>query len=284
MGTDNLEGLDQCFVEIYEAARAKMLKRQEHKALIVVDDDVLLLYRGNYPVETFAGLRPPLYVKMKTLGHMPLAAYCLLHDETDAPLSATTRQQIANYRAAIDQGMSDLDTSAEVAKGLLPAPSSICAKVSAVLDHALANDRISKEALSAFARDVEHDIEHVLAAAARVQLDVCDTYMKEIRKSRLTQEQWDELHVLILGPYMARQGQNFLQYFSKLLDTPMEGDKRIVYFDGEDLDAAYARLGTAMLDAEASAAIFGNTERLHRDVLADATKKFLSETSGDTPA
>jgi hypothetical protein len=75
---------------------------------------------------------------------------------------------------------------------------------------------------------------------------------------------------------MARQGQNFLQYFSQVLDTPMQGDRRLVYYDGDDLKVAFDRLGTTMLDAEASAVMFGDRDRLHRDVLADATTQHLS--------
>ncbi len=70
-------------------------------------------------------------------------------------------------------------------------------------------------------------------------------------------------------------GRAVLAIFRQLLDTPLQGDRRIVYFDGDDLDAAYQRLGTTMLDAQASHAIFGERDRLHRDVLADATTQYL---------
>ena len=83
------------------------------------------------------------------------------------------------------------------------------------------------------------------------------------------------MRVLILGPYMAKQGEIFLQYFSKELSTPVSGDRRLIYFDGDDLEAAFERLGTVTLDAEAAQAIFGNRRRLHRDVLADATREYL---------
>ena len=74
-------------------------------------------------------------------------------------------------------------------------------------------------------------------------------------------------------------GRN-LQYFGELLDTPPQGDRRVVYFDGEDLGQAFDRLGTTMLDAEASHAIFDDHNRLHRDVLADATTGYLMKLSG----
>ena len=79
---------------------------------------------------------------------------------------------------------------------------------------------------------------------------------------------------------MARQGQLFLQYFGELLDTPPRGNRRVVYFDGEDLGEAFERLGTMMLDAEASHAILDGHNRLHRDVLADVTPGYLKKLSG----
>ncbi len=275
-GTDNLDRLDKRFTEIYEAARARVLEGQKQKALIVINDDDLLLFRTGHGVERFPGLRPPLYVKMKTLGHMPLAVYCLLHDVTDAPLSDMRRAAIASYRAMLESCAGDLDTSAEIARGFLPGPNGILRKVCAILDTAITDRQVSQAQLAAFARDVCDEILPVLSAAARVQLEACHMHILQIRQEHLSPEQWAELRVLVLGPYMARQGQNFLQYFSKLLDTPMQGDKRLVYFDGDDLDTALARLGTTILDAEASAAIFADADRLHRDVLADATTQYLA--------
>jgi hypothetical protein len=272
----NLERLDRRFTEIYEAARARVLEKQQQKALIVIDDDVLLLYRTGHAAERFPGLRPPLYVKMKTLGHMPLAAFCLLHEDAGTPLSQERLTTIAGYRGTIEACADDLDTREEVARGLLPRQSSIPAKVRAILDAAIINGQVSAADLAAFARGVREDILPVLAVAARAQLEACHMRIMQIKHELLSPEQWSELRVLVLGPYMARQGENFLQYFSGLLHTPMQGDRRLVYFDGDDLEAAFDRLGTTMLDAEASAAIFGDSNRLHRDVLADATTQYLS--------
>ena len=82
-----LEKLDDRFVQIYETARAERVAHEQRKGLIVVKDDVMLLYRGDEPVRQFTGLEPPLYNKMKTLGHIPLAVFCLLHATSDGALS-----------------------------------------------------------------------------------------------------------------------------------------------------------------------------------------------------
>jgi len=275
-GSEQLSRLNQRFVDIYEVARAKVVERQKQEALIVIQDDSLLLFRRDRAMERFPGLMPPLYNKMKTLGHMPLAAFCLLHDHVDRELPESVLAEVESYRAGVESTAETLDTREEAKAGLLAEPSQIYAKVTAFLDTVIAKRSVSKAELDSFARSVCDDIEPALAAAACAQLDVCNDIVKLIRERLLTAEQWESLRVLVLGPYMARQGQLFLQYFAQILNTPLEGDRRIVYFDGDDLAAAFERLGTTMLDSVASHAIFGERNRLHRDVLADATTRYLN--------
>jgi hypothetical protein len=278
--SERLAELDQQFVDIYEAARARVVERQKQIALIVVQDDDLLLYRHDRAMERFSGLMPPLYNKMKTLGHIPLGVFSLLHDRTDKEFPESLLAQITAYRAAIESAAGELDTREEAKAGILPRPSQVYVKVTSFLDTILARRKVSGPELTAFARSVGEDIKPLLTAAARAQLDACNARVAEIRKKLLTEQQWDEIRVLVFGPYMARRGELFLQYFSKILDTPEQGDRRLVYFDGDDLSSALDRLGTTMLDALASSAIFGERDRLHRDVLADATMQYLRSLTG----
>ncbi len=236
---DQLAQLDQRFVDIYEAARGLQVERQKERALIVMQDDDVLLH--DRAMERFAGLRPPLYDKMKAVGHMPLGVYCLLHDQADRPHEEARLVQIEDYRAAIEAAPGALDTHEQAKAGILPAPSPVYAKVTAFLDTVVPAGTVSRGALADFARSVGPDIEPLLAAAAHAQFDACDAIAREIRQTRLTEEQWNALRVLVLGPYMARQGHLFLQYFSRVLNTPQQGDRRVVYFDGQDLPQAYDR-------------------------------------------
>src|SRR3954470_1177960 len=235
---ERLERLDHRFVEIYEETRAKLVEQQKETALIVIYDDVLLLYRRNHPIQRFPGLKPPIYTKMKTLGHIPLAAFCLFCDHKSGRLTAGLLAKITEFRGALEASAEDLDTSDEVQQGILPKPSPVYAKVIAFLDAVIAKEGASAEEIAVFAQSVGEDIPPLLAAAARAQLDACNVLVMHIRQQLLSDDQWDEVRVLILGPYMARQGQLFLQYFSQLLDTSPQGDRRLVYFDGYDLQGA----------------------------------------------
>jgi len=275
--SDKLAQLDQHFVDIYEVARAKVLERQKHEALIVIQDDDLLFYRTGNALERFSGLMPPLYNKMKTLGHIPLGVFCLLHDHTGNALPKVVLDEVKDYRRRIADADAALDTDEEAKTGILPAPSPIVAKVMAFLDRVITDGAISHDTLHSLTRSVAPGLEPVLAAAAHAQLEACNAIVTHIRDDLLSDAQWTCLHVLVLGPYMAKQGEIFLQYFAELLQTPAEGDKRLVYFAGDDLPQAMDRLGTTMLDAIASQAIFGERQRLHRDVLADATTQYMKQ-------
>jgi hypothetical protein len=278
-GSDKLAMIDQHFVDIYGAARAQIVDEQKQIALIVIQDDDLLLYRTGQSMERFSGLMPPLYNKMKTVGHIPLAIFCLLYKHTDKPLPEAVLAEISAYRAELKSAAGALDTREEARADILPNPNQIYAKATGFLDAVIARGSVSKKDFVTFAGSVAGDIEPVLTAAARAQLEACDALVAHIRQNLLTQQQWASLRVLVIGPYMAKQGEIFLQYFSKILHTPEQGDERVVYFDGDDLPSAFDRLGTTMLDAIASKTIFGKRDRLHRDVLADATKLYLRDVS-----
>ena len=64
-------------------------------------------------------------------------------------------------------------------------------------------------------------------------------------------------------------------YFLRLLREPREG-RRVVYAESlweepEALDL----LGTHLLDGSVGEAFFGDTMRMHRDLLGDAAKEYL---------
>jgi len=277
-GLSTLQQLDDRFIEIYEAARARVVESQKRKALIVVHRDLLRLYHGDDLSQDFPGLETPIYNKMKTLGHTTLAVFCLLSDWTAGkPIPKDRLASISAYRATLGNLQNELDTRADVEQGILHKPTQIYEKTTALLDVVLAKGSVSQDQLDEFSSNLGDDIGPVLMAAARDQLRACHERVLHIKRSILAPEQWQEICVLVLGPYMAREGELFLQYFAKILDVPMHADRRLVYFEGDDPQDAFDRLGTTMLDAVASDAIFGDRDRLHRDVLADATTKYLDE-------
>ncbi len=276
MDGNGLHQLDSQFVEFYEAARNALVDAQKRKALIVVQDDMMLLYHRDFPVREFPGLRPALYTKLKTIGHMPLAIYCLLREHAGAErLPDAVTAKAASYGAELKSLAADFDLQKEVEQGQLARKVEIPARAIDFLDQVLSRQKVSETELNAFVGTQAADIGIALAGAARAQLDACHERVMQIKHEVLSAEEWHDLRVLVLGAYMARQGELFLQYFADILHSPQQADRRLVYFEGAAMGEAYDRLGTTMLDSQAASAIFSDENRLHRDVLADATTQYL---------
>jgi hypothetical protein len=276
---NRLVALDDRFVDIYEAARRQLLEDQKARALIVVDGDSLLLYHGGSEPQVIAGLRPPLYEKLKTLSHVPLAIYCLVVGRNDGGtgLEPPVLSALQDYRQQLRSAAAELDTTAEVETGVLSREIAVLDRALAFLDRIVADGRVSQAGLSEYAHANVADLNACFAAATRVQLDVCHGHMMRLKETAFSAEDWASLRVVVMGPHMAHKDQNFLQYFSRLLHTPKYACKRVVYFEGEDRDGALDLMGTAILDFQASRTIFDDETRLHRDVLADATTRYLDE-------
>jgi hypothetical protein len=277
-GAERIAALDERFIGIYEAARRRLLDEQLARALVLIKDDQLLLYRGGGEPAVMTGLRPPAYETLKALGHISLAIYCLLVGRTDDghALAPAVLSALADYRRQVAVAAADLDVAKEVATGVLSRHVDLLARALAFLDRVVAAERAPEAELVAFSRANLADIGVIFAAAARAQLDACHAHMMHLKDNMLSAEDWASLRVVIMGPHMARRDQNFMQYFSRLLHTPMEADKRVVYYEGEDIQGALDLMGTAMLDFRASQSIFGDETRLHRDILADATTLYLN--------
>ena len=134
--SERLESLDDRFVQIYEAARAELVEHEKRKGLIVIQDDAMLLYHGDAPVRRFSGLESPRYNKMKTLGHVPLAIYCLLQMAGNGALSRSLRGRLSNYRKLLESCGAALDVAPEVADGTLAHPVRLHAMALAIPRHA----------------------------------------------------------------------------------------------------------------------------------------------------
>jgi hypothetical protein len=117
----------------------------------------------------------------------------------------------------------------------------------------------------------------VLAAAeqaARLELEGLTRESNRYRAA-LGEADWAHLHVIIIGAHMARQDEIATQFFARLLGEHEEGD-RIIFAEGLwEEPRALELYGTHLLDRAAGLAFFGDPDRMHRDLLADAAKLLL---------
>ena len=110
--------------------------------------------------------------------------------------------------------------------------------------------------------------------AAGSQLECLQATVTQWRKI-LGPENWMRFRVVIIGAHMPREGEVSWQYFSRLLGESTEGG-RIVYAESLwSAKDAMELLATHLVDQAAGEAFFNDPLRLHRDLLADATKTWL---------
>jgi len=69
-----------------------------------------------------------------------------------------------------------------------------------------------------------------------------------------------------------------MQYFSRLLDSPIESGLRVMYAESSETEGSgLGLLATHLMDFHIGALFFNNPERMHSDLLAPAAQAFLPE-------
>lgn len=263
-----LTALNNAFRAAYAEAKVRVMA-SSGPALIVNGDNFVLL-RGGLRAE--ASVAAAIYDPMKTIAHIPLAIYVSL-TPGDGPVAADRLATLARLR--------DLVLPAETSLGALNlAPASmarqrrIVAASLSFLDEVAGRRRCARSSLLAFTRAMAPLVMENVAEATRAQLDAIHSQVSAWRRE-LSPRQWSQLHVVIIGPHMPREGLVVTQYFLRLLHEPREG-RRVVYAESLwEEPKALDLLGTHLLDGSVGDAFFGDYLRMHRDLLADAATRYL---------
>ncbi len=265
----SLDELDLAFRAAYAQHRATVLA-SAGPVIIVSGDDLVLLHEGRRTQVRFS---PAIYHTLKSYSHAPLALHVMLVSRTDQPLDDAAIEHLRNFHrllvAAHQQieklGLSDEDRQAQQA---------LCDESLTLVDVVLTERRIAAPRLEAFTRHIGPALLANSARAARVQLDALDLQVQSWRKE-LGPEAWSKLRVIVEGSHMVRTGNLAVQYFDRLLAVK-ENEHRIVFTEGiYEESRALQVLGTVIVDTRIGESFFGDPQRMHRDLLADAAAEYL---------
>lgn len=266
---DPLAELDLAFRAAYAQHRATVLAAAG-PVILVSGDDLVLLNEGRRTQVRFS---PAIYHTLKSYSHVPLALHVMLVVRTDQALDERAVEQLRNFHrllVAARQQIGELGLSDEERR----AQQSLCDESLALLDGVLAERRIAAPRLEEFTRHIGPALLANSARAARVQLDALDRHVQSWRKE-LCLEAWSRLRVIVEGSHTVRQGNLAVQYFDRLL-AAKESDHRIVFTEGiYEEPRALQVLGTVMVDTRIGESFFGDPQRMHRDLLADAAAEYL---------
>jgi hypothetical protein len=267
--TDPLVTLNNAFRTEYSRAKTEALSKIG--PLIIVEGSNVVFVRNGKRTE--AQIQPPIYQSLKAVAHIPFAVF-LMFDQSDfGRLTEARVAELREYRKLIVNAESNV--GAWVFKYLLIKSKQKKNNDSlAFLDAAIQNRQVEKTALDDFARQMTPVLLENVDEAARVELDALHSHVSEWRH-QLTPDEWNALHVVVMGAHMPRDGEITMQYFERLLDEPVEG-RRIIFAEGLwDEPRALDLLGTHLVDGSAGAAFFGEFMRMHRDLLSDAARVYI---------
>ena len=267
--TDPLVTLNNAFRAEYSRAKTEALSKIG--PLIIVEGSNVILVRNGKRTE--AQILPPIYHSLKAVAHIPFAVF-LMFDQSDfGQLTEARVAELRDYRKLIVNAQSSLGASG-FSDIQLQRQQKIINDSLTFLDAAIQNRQVEKTALDDFARQMSPVLLANVDEAARVELDALHSHVSEWRH-QMTPDEWNALHVVVMGAHMPRDSEITMQYFQRLLDEPIEG-RRIIFAEGSwEEPRALDLLGTHLVDGSAGAAFFGEFMRMHRDLLSDAARVYI---------
>ena len=263
-----LTALNDGFRAAYAEAKARVLAA--NGPTLVVNGDTFSLLREGRRMEANTGT--PIYDPVKSIAHIPLAIYVIL-TPGEGTLDEARLKTLAGLRALIPPAEASLD-QVKLPAAALARQRKIVADCLAFLDEVATRRTFTRAALQTFTRRMAPLVMENAVDATRAQLDAVHAQVSKWRRE-LTPAEWERLHVVIIGPHMPREGLVVTQYFLRLLHEAKEG-RRVVYAESLWQEPqAMDLLGTHLLDGSVGDAFFGDYMRMHRDLLADAARKYL---------
>lgn len=262
--------LNKAFRAAYGRGRAAAMARSG-PVLVHWFDSLTLVHRDQRTETVYL---PPLYDRLKTFSHVPLALYLLLQPGSDKPLTEEQATELRRYRellVAAETVLGQLDLTAEQRER----QQRVVTLAISFLDSTLKNNRVAPAELVAFTRRAAPLVLESAGDAARAQLDALHARVMAWRKE-MSAEEWKRLRVVVLGNHMPRADNLAMHYFTRLLGPPVD-DRRLVYAEGlGDEKRALDLLGTVVLDTAIGEAFFADPLRMHRDLLGDAAAAYVN--------
>ena len=263
-----LTALNNAFRAAYADAKRRVLA-SSGPTLIVNGDNFALLRDGR---RLEANVGTPIYDPVKTIAHIPLALYVTL-TPGDGAVDDDRLKTLAGLRELIPPAEASLHTL-KLSATTLARQKQIVAASLAFLDEVAGRRRFARSSLLAFTHGLAPLVMENVTEATRAQLDAIHARITVWRRD-MSPREWDQLHVLIIGPHMPREDLVVMQYFLRLLHEPREG-RRVVYAESLWTEPqALDLLGTHLLDGGVGEAFFGDYMRMHRDLLGDAASQYL---------
>lgn len=257
------------FRAFYRQKRADLLARQPVTLAVSGDTVTFTTAQGRSAVR----FTPPEYHVLKTHAHMALALNLALAGDV-RDVSAADLQTLKDYAAAVVRLRPELErfklTEEQKArqKEMTDLVDACLTEMAATADDAAVLQKHNPK-LRELAMKNAYD-------ASKVQIDGLKRALADFAKSH-PQLDLKQARAVVSGVQPARAGNLQTQTLAKTLGLKPDSES-LVYAEALfDYPGAVGLLGTRLLDTDASRRIFGDGERLWRDVLADAAAEILAK-------
>jgi hypothetical protein len=275
---DPFETLNEAFRKQHAEAREREWSRRG--PVILVEFEKLTLFAGDE--RKSANVLPVRYDRLKSIAHTPFAIYLALEGSVDKPLDDRQRSNLKEIASRIEAVRNVLAT-ADFTPDEVDRQREILDRCTRFISDTLKFATVSTKALTAFAGEMRPLMMKNSDEAAELQIRGYDRQVAEWQHEFPALD-WKSLKVVISGSALPRKQNLATQYFARLLGVRGEGP-RLVYAESLYDEAKALRLLKATaVDAKAGSTFFDDPSRLHRDLLADATEKFLREHGSELKA
>lgn len=276
--------LTQRLVEINRAVRGAYAEEKARRlattdpVMIVAFDELIFRHKGQEKRENFT---PPLYHQLKGLAHIPLGIYAVLAAPARGEDNTAWRPALAALRAQMMAIVPLLD-ELKLPRKDLRRQHEIFRNSLGFIDEVIAAGRVTQDELHDFTNGIAPAILANAYDASEKQLEGLHALVTRWRAA-LSDEEWNRLYVVVLGPKVARDGNAQFEYFAYAMGREAI-DTRLIYAEGmftvpQGLDL----LATLVRDRDASDYFFDDPMRLDRDLLADAAQLHLKRIFGIIP-
>jgi hypothetical protein len=273
---DFLADLDQAALGAYHESRQLLLARTS--PIIVVSGDELILRRNG--AETRERFTPPRYHQLKSIAHLGLGIHAAVRPRVGEPVDQPILARLAVLREKAATAAGRLDELGLAPDSLARQQRFLAASL-ALLDRLAAAPVVDGKAVEEYGRAVAPLLLASAAEAARLQLDGLHSVVRQWRQT-LSPEEWQRLHVVVLGPKTPRPGNVRLEYFAYALGRDAI-DRRLIYAEGiPDVEDGLQVLAGLLADRAAGRDLFAEERRLERDMMADGAQAYLLRLFGKT--
>ena len=249
-------------------------ERQQLGPLIMFEAGHMKLFRGDEEVIALPASPPLVYHQLKVIGHVVFTTVIQLWR---ADLKGAERSEwLRAFGASLDELSAELP-SYGLPKELERSQARLLIMSAALVKRALGAEPISREELRRFSAEARPLLKAGFEHSAKAHIDLLHARAGELY-ALLTPEERGQVRGYFYGGRGARVDNLAMQYVSWLIGERTGHESgRLIFSEGvRSKDKALALLAQYSVERELAELVFDDPNGLHRDVLGEATRAYLS--------